>query len=676
MNCIKLKDADIIAMDDASGDIVVDIDKIGKPLSNNETVCIHYEEDTEDVSHEYKVSNIDKDNAVVILKWKKQINESLLKEAPDNKMQKKIAAGNKKAAKYDSKLNKKFPNLIKREISNGKKENLNFYLQLPNGKTMKTPLQFNDIRLFYRNTNQLNPAIVNAIVTKADKTILRKGKQDYAGLNIKYSNAEAKVSSNMGDLWDKESVEQFNAIISSASPAVQKAVKAAASNDTSTKASTNTSAKSTQSGSASNVSSKQQPDNSAKTGKTANTSSDQKNGKTDNTSPDQKNKEGANSSTDKRSVKRNAGQEYSVNSYQHFLRFVHTMKPDIYDKDGQKIDPNKAIDEIKKSDLDDLLIKVQGRPYTLSAFIPYAVKSGVLNEGILVEEPVVQLDDADLVEPEEINFKDKISKGLEQERIEAENNARAEKIAELRAKYADVLSTINTSNDTLKNIDTLFDKLVPSSGKADTVAGELVRAIVRILYRDFNDGDKFFEGYGLETCGGSAQYLAENGFSDLIENILNDAYRLADDDKAYTAAITDVAKDVVEKIIEDPVLLETPNDVDSRGYNYDYIEENQPMYEYEIDASDDVTRLVEEGILNSWDLNNYVNEILSYESVYNSSRVSRPFTHHDTSVTVENLTRDGYDMLQDAIQRNIDGFWEDLVLEYADQLDIDEDSED
>ena len=52
-----------------------------------------------------------------------------------------------------------------------------------------------------------------------------------------------------------------------------------------------------------------------------------------------------------------------------------------------------------------------------------------------------------------------------------------------------------------------FDELVPAQGKADTVAGELVRAMMRILYRDYNDGDLFYEGYGKETCGGSVVYL-------------------------------------------------------------------------------------------------------------------------------------------------------------------------
>src|SRR3989304_4760144 len=53
----------------------------------------------------------------------------------------------------------------------------------------------------------------------------------------------------------------------------------------------------------------------------------------------------------------------------------------------------------------------------------------------------------------------------------------------------------------------LFKKLVPGSGKAETIEGEMIRAIMRIWYRYFNDGDYYFRGYGKETCGSSISWL-------------------------------------------------------------------------------------------------------------------------------------------------------------------------
>ena len=63
--------------------------------------------------------------------------------------------------------------------------------------------------------------------------------------------------------------------------------------------------------------------------------------------------------------------------------------------------------------------------------------------------------------------------------------------------------------DIEKKIDVLFDELVPGSGKADTVAGEIIRAVSRIGYRNYNDGDHVGVGYGKETCNPAARYLSK-----------------------------------------------------------------------------------------------------------------------------------------------------------------------
>ena len=53
----------------------------------------------------------------------------------------------------------------------------------------------------------------------------------------------------------------------------------------------------------------------------------------------------------------------------------------------------------------------------------------------------------------------------------------------------------------------LFDKLVPVQGKAETLEGEMLRAINRMVYRYYNDGDKYYEGYGAETAGPAVSFL-------------------------------------------------------------------------------------------------------------------------------------------------------------------------
>lgn len=299
-----------------------------------------------------------------------------------------------------------------------------------------------------------------------------------------------------------------------------------------------------------------------------------------------------------------------------------------------------------------------------------------LTEDLLVEEPVIKFDDNDIMNPTDAPLTRAINRAVEQDKADKARKQREDQESALKTKYQDILSLFiqeaKTEADPLVLLDMLFAELVPPSGAADTQAGELIRAIVRIMYRDSNDGDKFFEGYGIETCGSSAEYLYDNGFESEIQAMIDNMYQLADDDDKYTAALNHVAAKIVERIKTEPELIYTPNTEDSRDYTNDYIKENQPRYEYEISGSDDLVTLVENGTLTSWDLNNYVENILSYERDYEGAEVSRPWSHHDTSVTVENLTREGYDRLKDSVEHNIDEFWSDLVNEHIDDLDSEE----
>ena len=53
----------------------------------------------------------------------------------------------------------------------------------------------------------------------------------------------------------------------------------------------------------------------------------------------------------------------------------------------------------------------------------------------------------------------------------------------------------------------LFGKLVPGQGTAETLEGEMLRAVNRLVYRYYNDGDKYNEGYGTETAGPAHSFL-------------------------------------------------------------------------------------------------------------------------------------------------------------------------
>ena len=71
-------------------------------------------------------------------------------------------------------------------------------------------------------------------------------------------------------------------------------------------------------------------------------------------------------------------------------------------------------------------------------------------------------------------------------------------------------------------INKLFKELVPETGKADSLAGELVRAMSRIGYRFYNDGDQLGIGYGKETCNPAGRFLGVKG-NDKIAKLTADA---------------------------------------------------------------------------------------------------------------------------------------------------------
>ena len=74
-----------------------------------------------------------------------------------------------------------------------------------------------------------------------------------------------------------------------------------------------------------------------------------------------------------------------------------------------------------------------------------------------------------------------------------------------------------------ERINELFKELVPETGKADSLAGELVRAMSRIGYRFYNDGDQLGIGYGKETCNPAGRFLGVKG-NDKIAKLTADAW--------------------------------------------------------------------------------------------------------------------------------------------------------
>lgn len=270
-----------------------------------------------------------------------------------------------------------------------------------------------------------------------------------------------------------------------------------------------------------------------------------------------------------------------------------------------------------------------------------------------------------------INFKD-LAK--ERDQLAAEKKAQEEadmKKQELINKASDIKQAIQDSDEPF---ETAFDLLVPESGNCETVAGEMIRAMMRLLYRDYNDGDLFYEGYGLETAAPAASYLMENGYWDEFEVILNKELR--DDD--YTDALEQIKDKIIQDILDGDTLTQLNND-DMLSYSTDWIEENQPKYDFELSVDNDIVlQHIENNNCDSWKLKDYVEEVLSWESETRDAEIETPWSHYDTSITVTNLTKDGLERLEEIVRHG--HVWDDLAEqlseEFGDPFEYEEDETD
>ena len=122
-------------------------------------------------------------------------------------------------------------------------------------------------------------------------------------------------------------------------------------------------------------------------------------------------------------------------------------------------------------------------------------------------------------------------------------------------------------------------RLMPPSGKTETVAGEIIRATDRIWYRWWNDGDKINVGYGKETCNGTARYLEKIRGSEFPVEVWNGS--LGED--AYTEFTENLVAEMYALIKAHPELETTPNTEDSR---MDFIDSDLDREEDEYEDED------------------------------------------------------------------------------------------
>lgn len=109
-----------------------------------------------------------------------------------------------------------------------------------------------------------------------------------------------------------------------------------------------------------------------------------------------------------------------------------------------------------------------------------------------------------------------------------------------------------------KRINKLFEELVPVSGKAESLAGELIRAMSRIAYRYYNDGDQVGMGYGKQTCNPAARFLMAKG-NKRISSLATAIWGIYDE-SAYEDLLDILAGAVADYVEQNPTLRNTPTE--------------------------------------------------------------------------------------------------------------------
>ena len=119
------------------------------------------------------------------------------------------------------------------------------------------------------------------------------------------------------------------------------------------------------------------------------------------------------------------------------------------------------------------------------------------------------------------------------------------------------------------------------AGKSDTVRGELIRAVNRIGYRFYNDGDYLGIGYGNETCNAAGRYIGKHGNEEMVDCLaqlwdegIHDSYYPTMPDFKYEKWLENLVDATVRYAdSNDPKLDQEPTDMhdlrEDEDYHYD-----------------------------------------------------------------------------------------------------------
>lgn len=191
----------------------------------------------------------------------------------------------------------------------------------------------------------------------------------------------------------------------------------------------------------------------------------------------------------------------------------------------------------------------------------------------------------------------------EESRLLAE---RLQREAELSViNYEKAFANIDYADSSEDQLETVFDAIVPRSGKCDNIGGELARAMMKILYRDYNDGDVFYDGYGIQTCLSPVAFILDNVDGDLgdeIWELFTDIASSTLTGTEYTNQLHIIADKLLDYLKNTPEIFgkETEDSITYKSRTTSDILSEVPTYEYEPDLSGDLELYIDHDCI-SWD---------------------------------------------------------------------------
>lgn len=153
----------------------------------------------------------------------------------------------------------------------------------------------------------------------------------------------------------------------------------------------------------------------------------------------------------------------------------------------------------------------------------------------------------------------------------------------------------------------LFDLLVSSSGSSLTEAGEIVRAVNKLIYRYLNDGDVFFE----EDAGGAenaAAYLSKKipGLYELFKNMTDSADDYFEIGNIYERDLWVIVKYIYNYLFSNEKLFQKKN---RESYlDFDAIEWELPLLDASIILPEEVADAYHKNIIREEDIEDWIIE--------------------------------------------------------------------